>query len=49
MLILKMMYLFLMAVLDLLIDIRFGRLMHEQISLSILFGIDIMTAGMLPR
>ena len=28
---------------------RFGRPMHEQISLSILFGIDVLTAGMLCR
>ena len=28
---------------------RFGNPMHEQISLSILFGIDILTAGMLCR
>ena len=41
------MYLILMAVLDLLIDLRFGNSMHEQISLSILFGMDILAAGML--
>ena len=39
MLIWKIMYLFLMVVLDLLIDIRCGSPLHEQISLSILFGI----------
>ena len=38
------MYLFLMAAPDLLIHSRFGSPMHEQISLSISFGIDVVDA-----